>query len=278
MTRRIPPRPAEPQRLTVEGVTVKFGGITALDDVSFTVEPRTIHAVIGPNGAGKSTCFNVLSGVYGVTSGNVHYGTTELTRLRPHRVASLGVGRAFQNIALSGRQSVADNLMLGRHHLTRAGCTATGLGLPWARREQQRHHARVVEIAEFFELGAKLAVPVGHLSYGDQKLVELARAVATEPTLLLLDEPVAGMNADETQRMATTILALRAALDVTVVLVEHDMGLVMGISDQVTVLDFGRRIANGTPAQIQRDPAVVRAYLGEASAADEPSTEKGSGK
>jgi len=265
-----------PKPLTVDGVTVRFGGITALDDVSFTVEPGPIHAVIGPNGAGKSTCFNVLSGVYRATAGSVRYGDRELTRLRPHQIASLGVGRAFQNIALSGRQTVADNLLLGRHHLMRSGFTATGLGLPHVRREHRLHYDRIVEIAEFFELGDKLQLPVAQLSYGDQKRVEMARAVATEPSVLLLDEPVAGMNADETQRMALTIVALRQALDVTIVLVEHDMGLVMGISDRVTVLDFGRRIASGSPAEVQADPAVVRAYLGDVAADSHPSVQEAS--
>jgi ABC-type branched-subunit amino acid transport system ATPase component len=269
-----------PQPLQVDDLSVRFGGVQALSDVSFTVAPGEVHALIGPNGAGKSTCLNVVAGVYAPSKGSVRYGDHELSRLRPHRIARLGVSRTFQNISLSPSLTVADNLLVGGHRLTRAGFITAGLGLPWARREETSEHERIRRVAELVGLADKLDRPVHELPYGDRKRVELGRALCTEPALLLLDEPVAGMSTEESEGMARTIADIRAELGVSIVLVEHNMAFVMGIADRVTVLDFGERISHGTPAEVQDDPQVLHAYLGtrdggSAVSGDEGASEEG---
>jgi branched-chain amino acid transport system ATP-binding protein len=240
---------------------VRFAGLVALDGVSFTVAPGSVHALIGPNGAGKSTCFNVLSGLCRPAAGQVLLGGDELTRLAPHRIAALGLARTFQNLVTTG-VTVADDLLLGRHALSRAGYAATALRLPSAVREERAHRERARQVAELVGLGPHFDSPVAHLPYGDRKRVELARALCLEPRVLLLDEPVAGMNPAERARTAEVVATVRDTLGLSVLLVEHDMGLVMRLADEVTVLDFGRPLAHGTPDEVRRHPEVLRAYLG----------------
>lgn len=251
--------------LEVSEVSLRFGGVQVLDRVSFTVQPGKIHAIIGPNGAGKSSTFNILSGLYRPNDGTVKIGDTETTGFSPHEIAALGLGRAFQNIALVGHAPVIDNIMVGRHRLMKNGFFSSGFSLPFARNEEKRHRKRVLEIAEFVGLGDQLQLPAGSLSYGGRKKIELARALASEPRVLLLDEPVAGMPAHEKREIAGIIRSIRDSLGTTVLIVEHDMPLIMSLADQITVLDFGRVISDGEPKKVQQDPAVIAAYLGEES-------------
>ncbi|MEU0559767.1 ABC transporter ATP-binding protein [Dactylosporangium sp. NPDC006015] len=249
--------------LRFEDVRLSFAGVKAIDGVSFTVAKDELFAVIGPNGAGKTSIFNVISGVYRPQQGKVSLDGADLTGLRPDKVAKLGVARTFQNVELFQHLTVLENLMLGRHHHIRYGTLAAIAWLGRARREEIANRAVVEDIVDFLELAQWRRLPVGLLPYGVQKRVELGRALAMEPKLLLLDEPVAGMNLEETEDMARFILDVREKLGVPMILVEHDMGLVMDLADRVMVVDFGVPVATGTPAEVQSNPDVLRAYLGE---------------
>ena len=250
--------------LVVSGVHVRFGGVRALDGVELAVPRGTIYGVIGPNGAGKTTLLNCVSRFQPYAAGSVHYRGRDLGPLRPHHLASLGIARTFQHVNLFRSRSILDNLLLGMH--TRLGNPlATALALPAARRREQSMWARARELAALCGLSvgaAEQGRPVSELPFGDQKRVELARALAAEPTLLLLDEPVAGCNEEETRELAGIIRRAARELDATVVVVEHDMALVSAICDEVAVLHFGRRLVVGAPEAILNHPLVVEAYLG----------------
>ena len=249
--------------LTFEDVSLSFEGVKAIDGVSFEVGAGELFAIIGPNGAGKTSIFNVLSGVYRPQRGRVRFKGTDVVGMRPHKIAELGLARTFQNIELFANLTVVDNLMLGRHHHHAYGVFAALAWFGRARRNELTNRAAVEEIIDFLELEQWRRYPVGLLPYGVQKRVELGRALAMEPALLLLDEPVAGMNLEETEDMARYILDVRDELDIPMVLVEHDMGLVMDLADRIMVMDFGRPIRTGTPREVASDPDVIRAYLGE---------------
>lgn len=256
--------------LQIEGVTVRFGGIVALDGVSFDVARGQICGLIGPNGAGKSTLFNCLSRLYSFSSGRIAFDGQPLGGLPRHRMAGLGIGRTFQNLALFRTMTVLENVLVGCHSKHHAGFLRNAFRLPGVARTEAGALARAQELIDFLQLGPVADRTVADLPFGTQKRVELARALASEPQLLLLDEPACGLNHEELESLGALILDIRNRRKVTVLLVEHHMSLVMGVSDKVVALNFGKKIAEGTPADVRRHPEVIRAYLGEEQAEGAP--------
>jgi branched-chain amino acid transport system ATP-binding protein len=248
--------------LTADKVSKSFGGIHAVREVSFTVRSGQIKGIIGPNGAGKTTLFNLITGFYGADAGDIHFDHHKLDGLAPHQVAERGIARTFQNVELFDRMSVLENVMVGRHPRTRAGFVSAAFRLSRARQEERRILNKAMEILDFIGLAERAASPSSSLPFGLQRVLEVGRALATEPRLLLLDEPASGLNAAETRGLGRLISRIRDA-GVTVVLVEHDMSLTMEICDEILVMDYGQTLAEGSPREIQQNEAVIAAYLGE---------------
>ena len=248
--------------MVIESIDLSFGGAKAITDISFTVYEGEICAVIGPNGAGKSSMLNVINGVYTPQQGSITYEGKKFAKMRPHSAAVMGIARTFQNIALFSGMTTVENIMTGRNLMMKSTFIENALGIGRSRREELRHREAVEEIIEFLGLQAIRKIPVSSLSYGLQKRVELGRALASEPKMLLLDEPIAGMNLDEKLDMACFIQEINRNRGTTIVLIEHDMGVVMDISDHVIVMDYGKKIGDGTPEEIKNNQNVIDAYLG----------------